>query len=1096
MSGREPSGLGGLTTHLLGIMLVITTPNGPQFVFNYPQTANAPVSRQGKGRSVASAPSNHLAGNISQKRRDREISPFPYSTPASPALEPMPSASSRLYRYDSPDTSPPSSGYSSSSSFSTSSDSDDANLSYASSGESGMTDDSVDDDGDIDNILDLELDNLDPLDSHQVGSSTLPRVGTLGLSQSLALGPRSDIVPGLGASPNNQARHGHRQSRRRRKQVAGGGLLHSSRSRSHTPSGHSSNARRTNLSNSPVPGDFPGHLPAFTSELPRSLASSGHSQHRGGSPPADSVLSPRLAPLTTIESSTIAKNIMPDDITSTLRTSNVPISVGSGSNARDAIPRRMTLDNTHSNHSHSHKRHHHHNRRRKSTTDNVIQNPNGDEDDAGNVDRNMHPSSELEQQSWENIFGYDVDFLAALLCPRRSMCDTKFEFTVGDLAFLGLPMHERADGKWKRGPEDRVLKMRRKPGGSASASVAMKSITSDSEFRYDDDGDEADEEYFDDDMEVDGSTTALERSLLSFTLESSQAPSHDIMKENGSSHEQAITGMTVDEGGSNRASNINNMLHAFQNRSPTSVTAAKDSNNEVSNEQANITDNFPSDDQCGPSSSVEAPAVAGSRTPSVMPSPLLDASPRPLRKQSAPGDEKSPMNMFHVVFAMNPPELEYNVRIDEMYDYVAAPLAECLRYEQHKSNYVWKQAQLMIRLREHAVMSGTSQEELFAQTLTKSSLALALAQVFLAISTSSIAKVVINGITRSFQIPIQMHSATLPSILEPITIPGFYLTTEDYSVRLGLEDGQQNGMPFLEHALLLLDEADKIINELQTDPRSPMARFIRSVSPTESLLKVAANSELSLSDAETYARHLIYWRRARVIIPVHRRGIYIVAPTAPLSRLRTHSKLFAKAFPSLPSLPRMLEEISSHEPRPYGTLIPSHHLRERYLDALAWLLRLGYLAQLRTFIWLRISKAVKKSVAYDDRLRNVLENSRAESDDDDDSHDIVLSNTTSNSRPQGDNATLSLSQLLAEDNQLEDTIILEPDRANVLERKWMDKIVAGQNESIVELFWKVAKYMNGKVAFEDVPAKEGIERRDLRTLLAIVKEHIIISRHW
>ncbi|KAK9239220.1 nitrogen permease regulator of amino acid transport activity 3-domain-containing protein [Lipomyces kononenkoae] len=1077
MSSREPSGLGGLTSHLLGIMLVITTPNGPQFVFNYPQTANAPVPRQGKGKLVASASSN-LAGNIPRRKWDRETSPFPYSTPSSPALDPMSGVSSRLYRFDSPDTSPPSSAYSSSSSCSTSSDSDDANLSYSSSGGSGVTEDSDDDDGDVDNTLDLELDVLDLL-----GGSSLNK----------------------GGEPNHQARHGHRQSRRRRTQVAGGGLLRSSRSRSHTPGGHPSNGRRTNLSHSPAPGDSAGRVPALTSDLSRSLSLS-QSQRRADSPSAYIVSSPRLAPLTTIDNSTIAKNIMPDDITRALRTSNIPMSLGSGSNARDAISRRRSVDNAHSHLSHSHKRHHHHSSRRKSSTDSVVQNHNGDDHDipVENVDRSRHPASQIDQQSWEKIFGYDVDFLAALLCPRRSMCDTKFEFTVGDLAFLGLPMHERSDGKWNAGAGDRLRKLRRKPAGSASASITMKSITSDSdrfdgEFRYEDDGNEADEEYFDDDMEVDSSTNALERSLLSLTLETSQDPGRDNMKENVANNETTMTVTTVDEEGSNPATNINNMLHAFQNQNANSATAARDSNSEGSNERADISDSFPSDDQVGASSSAEVSSLAGSRTPSVMPSPLLDSSPRPLRKQSAPGDEKSPMIMFHVVFAMNPPELEYNMRIDEMYDYVAAPLAECLRYEQHKSNYVWKQAQMMIRLREHAAMSGTPQEDLFAQTLTKSSLALALAQIFIALSTSSIAKVVINGITRSFQIPIQMHSATLPSILEPVTIPGFYLTTEDYSARLGLEDSQQNGMPFLEHALLLLDEADKIINELQTDPRSPMARFIRSASPTESLLKVAASSELSLSDAETYARHLIYWRRARIIIPVHRRGIYIVVPTAPLSRLRTHSKLFAKAFPSLPSLPRMLEEISSHEPRPYGTLIPSHHLRERYLDALAWLLRLGYLAQLRTFIWLRISKAVKRSVAHDDRLRKVLESSRAEYDDDDyddDSHDIVLSDTSPNSRRQGDDAAVSLSQLLAEDNQLEDTIILEPDRANVLERKWMDKIVAGQNEAIVELFWKVAKYMNGRVAFEDVPGKEGIERRDLRTLLAIVKEHIIISRHW
>ncbi|KAK9494086.1 nitrogen permease regulator of amino acid transport activity 3-domain-containing protein [Lipomyces doorenjongii] len=1112
----------GLTPHLLGIMLVITTPNGPQFVFNYPQTANAPSSRQVKGKSAASA-SSGLAGSIRYRKREGDTSPVPYSTPSSPALGAVPAGSSRFYRFDSPDTSPPSSAYSSSSYSSSSSDSDDDNRWFSSSAGSEEIVDSDDDDADIDNALDLEIDVVEPLDGNSLrsrqGRSSSPRTGARSLSQILAQGSGSDVIAGFGAVPSHQARHDHRQSRRRRKQVAGGGLLRSSRPRSHTPSGHSSNGRRTNLSNSLVLEDSPAHLQASMPEPAKSLGSSSQLQRRGISPYAEAVLSPRLAALSTIDTTAVANNTKLDDIASALRTSNVAPSSRSVSNTRDAISRRRSLDSphSHSHHHHHHQRHHHHHdSRRKSSTDNVIQNSNGSDNDerSGSANLNSHPSSEIHQPPWEQSFGYDADFLAALLCPRRSMCDTKFELTVGDLAFLGLPMHARLDGKWKRSAEDRVRKLRRTQGGSASASVTIKSITSDSDrfdsvFGYEEEGDDADEEYFDDDMEVESSTNALERSLLSFTLDSNQGSGHENVQENGGSDEKSMSISAAGDERSSLANNINNMFHAFQSRSANYAAAASDSNYEglIGRKADEISDNFPSDDQGDPSSSIEPSSITGSRAPSVMPSPLLEASLQPLRNKSASSDEKSSMNMFHVVFAMNPPELEYNVRVDEMYDYVAAPLAECLRYEQHKSNYVWKQAQMMIRLRESAAMSGMPQEELWAQTLTKSSLALALAQIFLAISTSSIAKVVINGSIRSFQIPIQMHSATLPSILEPVTIPGFYLTTEDYSVRLdsNLEDSQHNrqgDMPFLEHALLLLDEADKIINELQTDPRSPMARFIRSVSPTESLLKVSANTELSFRDAESYARHLIYWRRARIIIPVHRRGIYIVAPTAPLSCLRTHSNMFAKTFPSLPSLPRILEEISSHEPRPYGTLIPSHSMRETYLEALAWLLRLGYLAQLRTFIWLRISKTIKQSVANDERLRKVLESSRGEYDhdedeeDDDDRYDIVLSDTVLISHRQGENAATSLNQLFAKENQLEDTIILEPDRANVLERKWMDKIVAGQNEGIVELFWKVAKYMNGKVAFEDVPGKEGIERRDVRNLLAIVKEHIIISRHW
>ncbi|KAJ8101785.1 nitrogen permease regulator of amino acid transport activity 3-domain-containing protein [Lipomyces tetrasporus] len=1129
-----PSG-SGISPHLLGIMLVITTPNGPQFVFNYPQTAYAASSRQAKSATSAST---SLASGRRHKKRDGDGSPLPYSIPSSPALDAMPAPSSRLYRFDSPDTSPSSSGYNSSASYSTSSSgSENDNVGYLSSTGSEEIGVSDDDDADIDNSLDLERDGVEVavgngLRSRQWRSSSRP--GSSGLSQILALGPGGDVLPGVRAGLSHQARHSHRRSRRRRKQVAGGGFLPLPRHRSRTPIDHSSTGRRTQLSNSLVLEDPPGRESALTPEPLQSLGSPSQLHRRGLSPSAAGASSPRLSALSTMDTSTITSSLKLDEITGSLRASNVAPSPRSVSKSRDPISRRRSLDSSHSNHHHHHQQHHHHDRRRKSNTENVVQTIIGSDDDerSGNAAQDRHSSSSIYQQPWEKSFGYDSEFLAALLCPKRSMCDTKFEFTVGDLAFLGLPMHIRQDGRWKRNAGDRVRKLRSGPGGSASVSGTIKSMTTESDrfdgvFGYEDEGDYADEEYFDDDMEAESSTNALERSFLSLTLESSQISGQhseaifEGMKEDRQREEMNRTISTVGDERNSLANNINNMFHAFQTQSANLAAAASDSHNEVSNDRSTneTSDTIPSDDQGDRSSSVEPSSINASRAPSVVQSPLLEDILQQPRKQSVSNEALSPMNMFHVVFAMNPPELEYNARIDEMYDYVASPLAKCLRYEQHKSNYVWKQAQMMIRLRERAAMNGTTQEELWAQTLTHSSLALALAQVYLAISTSSIANVVINGSTRLFQIPIQMHSATLPSILEPVTVPGFYLTTEDYSDRLGAngEDRQngQAGMPFLEHALLLLDAADKIINELQTDPRSPFARFIRSVSPTETLLKVAASSELSLHDVESYARHLIYWRRARIIIPVHRRGIYIVAPTAPLlwsvtlfldryssltlSSLHSHSKLFAKEFPSLPSLPRMLEEISSQEPRPYGNIIPSHNMREKYLDALAWLLRLGYLAQLRTFIWLRISKDIKKSVAHDNRLRNARESSQNGDLVDDNNgyrYDNLLSDIDAKSQSQRDDVESPMNQASAEENQLEDTIILEPDRATVLERTWMDKIVAGQNESIVELFWRVAKYMNGKVAFEDVPGKEGIERREVRNLLASVNEHIIISRHW
>ena len=54
---------------------------------------------------------------------------------------------------------------------------------------------------------------------------------------------------------------------------------------------------------------------------------------------------------------------------------------------------------------------------------------------------------------------------------------------------------------------------------------------------------------------------------------------------------------------------------------------------------------------------------------------------------------KEMLNMFHVVFVMNPPPLEYQLRVDEMYDHVVKKFTRALKWEQSRSNFVLNEAQ-------------------------------------------------------------------------------------------------------------------------------------------------------------------------------------------------------------------------------------------------------------------------------------------------------------------------------------------------------------------------------------------------------------------
>lgn len=53
----------------------------------------------------------------------------------------------------------------------------------------------------------------------------------------------------------------------------------------------------------------------------------------------------------------------------------------------------------------------------------------------------------------DDLFGYSSEFLAGLLCPRRSLCHQKFELIVDELAFIGHPVCAEEDGTWRFKPE-------------------------------------------------------------------------------------------------------------------------------------------------------------------------------------------------------------------------------------------------------------------------------------------------------------------------------------------------------------------------------------------------------------------------------------------------------------------------------------------------------------------------------------------------------------------------------------------------------------------------------------------------------------------
>ncbi|KAH7114318.1 nitrogen permease regulator of amino acid transport activity 3-domain-containing protein [Dendryphion nanum] len=345
-----------------------------------------------------------------------------------------------------------------------------------------------------------------------------------------------------------------------------------------------------------------------------------------------------------------------------------------------------------------------------------------------------------------------------------------------------------------------------------------------------------------------------------------------------------------------------------------------------------------------------------SETPSIAPSEAGSDT----RSNSTTGNTPD-MTMFNVVFVLNPPALEYPLRVKEMYDNVTRKYAKALKYEEARFQYVWKEAKKIISIKQQAQEQGKSITGTWRDIITKSLLAKSVAILFEAISNDKIAHIQFDpSFSTSFQIPQADSTPFLPSALEP-QMPGLWLTTSN----LVIED---DDAPMTQHAaLLLLDDPETLIKDLEGDVKSnasPLAYYIRNIIPTKSLQKISMKHNILAQDMEYIASHLVYWRRARLIAPLHPQDTYIVSPNADLSNLTAAIPAYAIRFPTFPSLPKIMSMLSS-QPRQFRSFIPTSEHREAYMEILAWLMRGGWVTQLRTFAWVRVTASIKAAVAAD-----------------------------------------------------------------------------------------------------------------------------------
>lgn len=466
-------------------------------------------------------------------------------------------------------------------------------------------------------------------------------------------------------------------------------------------------------------------------------------------------------------------------------------------------------------------------------------------------------------------------------------------------------------------------------------------------------------------------------------------------------------------------------------------------------------------------------------------------------------ENDSPMRMFHVSFVLRAPINEAASAENDVYKWILVPLVRFLRNEQASSNYVWKEVKNMRRACENLETMEQKQEAMEQN----SELARTLRTLCVAVICSGIARVSVNGHQRAFQIPQLQELVELPNWVQTPVL-GAYVSTSNLS---GKEIQQTSHECY---GLLLLNDPESIVKELSVDPRSAAAVLIRSIDPTLSISQLANTTNIELKQIVSLMWSLVYWRRARVIIPLNIRQTYVLSPLAPLDNVHQLAKEYYQCFPMMPPLQKQLALLSGGRHKPFISQIPSLDHRHIYLRSLEWMMQHNLVVHLATFAMVVATRKIKLAVA-DSELESGKQGDRNGPDNtaavsraistlalpDASSGESELHDKTvpANSPPKVHRLRRTSPYKFDSASEVQDTVIRDPRIASNAEKKWIRQIsVSGASKSkrLSQLFDRLIVYMNGKDCLEQVMLKENLTVEEMRAFMAEFTHYVVTFKHW
>ncbi|KAF8858117.1 hypothetical protein BDZ45DRAFT_651859 [Acephala macrosclerotiorum] len=499
------------------------------------------------------------------------------------------------------------------------------------------------------------------------------------------------------------------------------------------------------------------------------------------------------------------------------------------------------------------------------------------------------------------------------------------------------------------------------------------------------------------------------------------------------------------------------------------------------------------------------------------------------------------MTMFNVHFILDLPKHESDARIAEIYHHVIKSFHKALNHAQESSNYVWKESEMILGMKEKAREERRPMSWLWNEILLRSTLASAIRDVYEAISSNKIATLHLKTappLDLALQIPVPSFLTRLPTPTEP-AMPGLLVTTANPLVA---DEGNEDQETLNKHfALLLLDDENKIIADIQaedTEISAPLIECIRLCKATLSFLQVAQSNSVELTSLLILAQHLIHYRRAIAIPPLHSREMYIVSPNCDSRKLPVASVAWKKAFPLAPSLPSFLAMLSA-APRPYKSFAPSKNHRPTYLDMLAWLIRGGWVTQLRTFAWILVwpeliyevdyqlkadaiekaKKGTKSNSGSSESPESTDESGPDKNSDNDYTQTLTTEQVAENARlgrladkaaKQAAEEAAAFAQMpvpVATDHisrnnaehlkTISPYIIKDPHKVSHEESLYIAAIGKRITDQKAKDCWqKFTKYFNGNEALEMIALRENMKRKETWGVLMQYQEHILVCKHW